>query len=136
VHAAFNDSMHEKEHNWRQTKRDIWRNEELTDSRETMTKERRQSAQIQKIPESRMRTIKTRWKQRMIHHGDADFTIWGGLYGVGPLALLWCQGSRRGYGVSCHIYHCHLVVVFISPCSSAYRIPILLCHFPPSSFFS
>jgi hypothetical protein len=27
--------------------------------------------------------------------GDADVTIWGGLYGVGPLALLWCQGSLR-----------------------------------------
>ena len=25
--------------------------------------------------------------------GDMDVTIWG-LYGVGPLALLWCQGSH------------------------------------------
>ena len=32
--------------------------------------------------------------------GDTDVTIWRGVNGVGPLALLWCQGSLPSISLS------------------------------------
>jgi hypothetical protein len=55
---------------------------------------------------------------KTLQFGDADVTIWGGVNGVGPLALLWCQGSlgvpsqyiivfSLSVGFVCLAIHCH-----------------------------